>query len=63
MKKLFDICGGIIHQPLADMFVLAHDGPMENMAIKMLSFFMDGEFISTPQVEGVQISSALMNNT
>jgi len=40
MKKIFDICGGIIHQPLDDMFVLARDGPMENMAIKNAEFFL-----------------------
>jgi hypothetical protein len=45
------------------MFVLAPDGPIENMAIKILSFLMDGKLISTSQVEGVQIFSPLMNNT
>jgi hypothetical protein len=45
------------------MFVLASNGPMENMAIKMQSFFMDGIFFSTSQMEGVQFSSPLMSNT
>ncbi len=63
MKKLFDTCGEIIHWPLDDMFVLALDGPMENMTIKMLSFLMDGKFISTSQMEGVRISNPFMSNT
>jgi hypothetical protein len=63
MKKLFDTCGGIIHQPLDDMFVLALNGLIGNMAIEMMSFFMDGEFVLTSQVEGVQIYNPFMNNT
>jgi hypothetical protein len=55
MKKIFDTCGGIIHQPLDDMFVLAPNGLIGNMAIKMMSFLMDGKFVLTSQMEGVQI--------
>jgi len=63
MKKIFDTCGGIIHQPLDDMFVLAPNGLIGNMAIKIMSFFMDGEFVLTFQVEGVQIYNPFTNNT
>ncbi len=38
MNKLFDTCGGIIHQPLDDKFLLAPNEPMKNMAIKILFF-------------------------
>jgi hypothetical protein len=63
MKKIFDTCGGIIHQPLDDMFVLAPNGLIGNMAIKIMSFFMDGEFVLTFQVEGVQIYNPFTSNT
>jgi hypothetical protein len=63
MKQIFDTYGGIIHQPLDDMFVLAINRLIGNMTIKMMSFFMDGKFVLTSQVEGVQIYNPLMNNT
>jgi hypothetical protein len=57
------IVGELSFWPLDDMFVLAPNGSIENMAIETLNILMEGKFILIFQVEGAQISTPPMNNT
>jgi hypothetical protein len=42
-----------------DMIVLAFGMPLKNMAIEMLSLSMEGEYISTSQMEKVKFTPHL----
>ncbi len=55
--NLFAQCSGLILPPPINREVLAHflDGWMKDMAIEMLNPFVEGKFVSTSQVERVQI--------
>ncbi len=58
VKELFAKCENC---PLTfnDTIVLALDIPLENMAIEMSSFSMEGEFASTSQMEKVKFTPHL----
>jgi hypothetical protein len=55
VKALFARCGGLVLPSLNDMEVLAHIpyGQTRNVAMETLNPSMEGEFVSTFQVEGV----------
>jgi hypothetical protein len=44
------------------MFVSTLDGSIENVAMGMLNFSVEGKFASMFQTKGVQISTPFMNN-
>jgi hypothetical protein len=44
------------------MFISTLDGSIENVAMGMLNFLVERKFASMSQMEGVQISTPLMNN-
>jgi hypothetical protein len=44
------------------MFISTLDGSIENVAMGMLNFLVEGKSISMSQMKGVQISTPLMNN-
>jgi hypothetical protein len=44
------------------MFISTLDRSIENVAMGMLNFLAEGKFVSMSQMEGVQISTPLMNN-
>jgi len=45
------------------MFVPTPNGLIENVAIETSNLLVEGEFTSTSQVKGAQISTPLANNT
>lgn len=52
MKALFTSCGGIILWPINDMFIIAPNGSLENVAIETPNPLVEGKYISRFQVEG-----------
>jgi hypothetical protein len=53
VKVLFAQCGGLVPPPLNNMDVPTHipNGRIKDMAIEMLNPSMEGELVSTSQVE------------
>jgi hypothetical protein len=56
MKTLFARCGGLVLPPLNNMEKLPHisNGGIEDVAIETLKPLVEGEFVSTSQVEGAR---------
>lgn len=51
VKALFTMCEGIALRPLNDMFILAPNGPTNNITIEILNLLVEGESTSTFQTE------------